>query len=178
LAMVGWCNGFSAFDDERLYGFGWMLGWTGEPALGEEMQSLAHRVTGAQEPQGWDHQLGFEPLLGLYWTHKRKLMRATDLDIAFSLQGALGNFMTYGQLGVEARAGDRPGGFAPVTVPVGAGLDHHASLPSPGETYTYGSLMILATRYLHAMPRDGNLWRDDDPWTERNELGINDLVGQ
>lgn len=178
VGMAGWSNSFTAFDDTRFTGFGLLLGWTGEGALGEESQKLAHRITGANEPQGWDHQLDFEPLLNVYFMKKRKLWRLPKFDGAVDVGLAAGNFFTYGQAALEMRIGDAPRGFAFVPVPIGRGLDYDARLTEAGEASTYLSLVVRGTRFVHALPRDGNTLRNGNEWTENNTINPERLVGQ
>lgn len=178
VGMVGWSNAFTAFDDRGFTGFGLLLGWVGESAFGEEVQRAAHELVGETEPQGWDHQLDFEPLLNLYYMKKRKLWRLPSFDGAVGLDVAAGNFFSFGQIALEMRAGDAPRGFAFVPVPVGRGLDYDAKLLEPGEVYTYVSLVMRATGMVHALPRKGNSLRSDNEWTENNTIDMERLVGQ
>lgn len=178
VAMMGWSNSYAAFDDERFIGFGMMLGWVGEEALGEEAQKAAHEITGATDPKGWDNQLDFEPLINLYYMKKRKLWQMPRFDGAIGVQAGLGNFFTFAETSMELRFGDAPEGFAFAPMPVGHGLDYDSTLRRPGERYTYLTFTATATAFGHALPRDGNTFRDDNEWTENNTIDPEDLVGQ
>lgn len=168
VGMVGWSSNYVAFDDRRLRGFGLMIGFVGKPALGEPLQSAAHRLTGANDPKGWDNQLDFEPLLNLHLTHKRKLWSLPGFSGALSIDAALGNFFTLGQAGFEATLGDAPSGFLFQPVPIGRGLDFDATLREPGRTYTYASVTARVTGIGFALPREGNLLRNGNEWTDDN----------
>lgn len=178
VGMLGWTNNYTAFDDNRFSGFGFLLGWVGDSALGEEAQELAHDITGARDPQGWDNQLDFEPLVNLYYASKRKLLSTSGFDVAAALDLAAGNFFTYGRGALEFRFGDRPRGFTPVPMPTGHGLDYMPVHLESGRVYTYLTAVVRATAFAHVMPRDGNLFRDGDEWTENNTLNPEELVGQ
>lgn len=54
--------------------FGAAVSVTGEPALGEPLQRLVHRLIGAPEPVGWDQQLPFEPAFSLGYTGGREFL--------------------------------------------------------------------------------------------------------
>jgi len=56
--MLGRANGFTAFDDTWMHAFGWLFGWVGDPALGEEAQSLTRRLTSATKLEKPDRVRG------------------------------------------------------------------------------------------------------------------------
>jgi len=178
LGVVGVSNGFAAFDERRFAGLGLMLGWTGETALGEELQSAAHEITGATDPQGWNNQLDFEPLVNLYYSRKQKLWAQPGFSASVSGDVALGNFFTFGQSSIEFRFGKAPEGFLNQPVPVGRGLEFDASLRAPQEHYTYVSFTARTTGIAYALPRDGNLLRNGNEWTQDNVLDKEPWVQQ
>jgi len=170
VGMIGVSNGFAAFDESRFAGFGLMLGWTGESTFGEELQSAAHDLTGARDPQGWDNQLDFEPLVNFYYSRKRKLWNLPGFSGSVSGDLALGNFFTFGQASVELLFGKPPRGFVYQPVPIGRGLEFDASLRTPGHRYSYVSFTARTTGIAHALPRHGNLFRNGNEWTDDNVL--------
>lgn len=88
-------------------------GVTGEPALGEPVHRLVHRIGGFWEPEGWDHQIPFEPGLVVRYDEARLLgeVRAADgtrvAEVAPQWGASLGNVLTGARVGVRARAGWR-----------------------------------------------------------------------
>ncbi len=170
LGMVGWSNSFFAFDDHHFAGFEWLLGWVGDLTQAEPLHRLGHQISGARRPRGWRHQLDNEPIFNLYYSRKYKFIKQNAFDAAMSFDAALGSYFTYGQAGIEMRFGRAPGGFAYVANPVGKGLQYDATLRSEGSTYTYVSLVTAVTWLLHAMPRDGNVLRRNNPWTQQNQV--------
>lgn len=178
LGMLGWTHSFIAFNDERLSGFGWMIGLVGENSFAEEFQEAVHSATGAEDPEGWEHQLDNEPVLSFFYTHKRKLWRKPNFDGAFALGAAASNFISGAGLGLEMRFGRMPEGFAYIPDPVGAGLNHNATIPLKGETAIYGTLILRARGFLVDMPREGNTFVDDNEWTENNVLDPEGFAGQ
>jgi len=178
VGMLGVSNGFSAFDEKRFVGVGMMLGWTGETTLGEELQSGAHSLTGARDPKGWDNQLDFEPLVNLYYSRKRSLFRTRGFSTSVGADLALGNFFTFGQVSADLRLGKAPAGFHYQPAPLGRAMEFDASLREPGERYTYFSVTARTTGIAFALPRDGNLLRNDNEWTEDNVIDPETWVQQ
>ena len=111
------------------------FGVLGPPSLAEQAQDFVHRVRKINRPEGWNHQLRFEP--GLVLAYERVLRsprlfgsrRALSADLLGSAGGALGNVAIYAGLGSQLRLGwnlppdfgysvIRPGGVTQVdTVP-------------------------------------------------------------
>lgn len=178
VGMLGWANSFIAFDDRRFTGFQWLMGWVGPEAGGEPVQKAAHELTGARTPRGWDNQLDNEPILNLYYMGKHKLWRYRHFDTALNYDAALGNFFTFGQVSLETRFGRMPGGFTFIPDPLGRGMDYEATIREPGRSYLYGTVVARGTGILHALPRQGNSFRDDNPWTENNVIDMKRIVGQ
>jgi len=176
--MIGWGNSFIGFNDEECTGFQTLLGWAGDITLGQELQDAAHEISGATNPSGWDNQLDNEPLLNVYAMRKQKFHNAGWMDAAWNVDAALGNFFTFGQAALEFRFGDRPAGFAPAPTPVGRNLDYDARLHAAGESYFYASAIVRGTGLLFALPRYGNLLRDNNVWTENERIDPNRLLGQ
>jgi len=178
VGMLGWANSFIAFNDRELTGFQTLLGWVGDLTLAEQAQSTAHRITGASDPNGWRNQLDNEPLLNVYVMRKQKFYSTGWMDAAWNLDAALGNFFSHGQAALEFRFGDRPRGFAPAATPTGRNLDYDGRIRDPGARHFYASAILRTTGLLYAMPRDGNLLRSGNEWTENNRLDPERLLGQ
>ncbi|MDT8438793.1 MAG: lipid A deacylase LpxR family protein [Wenzhouxiangellaceae bacterium] len=179
VSMVGWTNSHIAFDNRRLTGVQTLLGWVGDVTLGEQIQSQAHKVSGANDPKGWDNQLANEPLVNLYVMKKRKFFDNSWMDASGNLDGALGNLFTYGQAALELRFGDRPDGFAYQINTIGHNLDFDGRIHQPGRSYLYSSLILRGTHMVHALPRDGNLLRkNNDAWSNNNQLNAEEWIGQ
>lgn len=178
VGMVGWSNSFYAFDDREFTGFQTLIGWVGDLALAEPVQTTTHAITGATEPNGWDNQLANEPLLNVYAMRKVRFFDSRWVDAAWNVDGALGNFFTQAQAALELRFGRRPGGFVPTVLPTGHMLDHDARFGAADGGYFYASAIVRASAVAFAMPRDGNLLRDDDRWTDNERIDTERLLGQ
>jgi lipid A 3-O-deacylase len=156
-------NTWIAYDDSHLYGFGWLTGVIGPAALGEQVQKGFHRLTGAQEPMGWDNQLKNEPLINLYYEQKRKLVGGSFGDIAAGAAASVGNLVTGAEVRLEGRLGWHvPRGFLYTPDPIGRHLSYDSHLP-PREPTTwalYGSFSAGAGILGYTAFFDGNLFRD------------------
>ena len=110
---AGWLYGTIGLGAEtgiRVDQFSLSLGIVGPAALAEETQKAIHAITGSENPQGWDYQLGNEP--GVVLTYQRSwrhTSRADDAGLAWGLTphvgGALGNVYTYLEGGATLRFG-------------------------------------------------------------------------
>ncbi|MFU8814369.1 MAG: lipid A deacylase LpxR family protein [Pseudomonadales bacterium] len=178
VGMIGISSGFTAFDEQRLTGFGLLLGWTGKTVLGEQVQSAVHEITSAPDPAGWDNQLDFEPLINLYYSRKHKLWNLPGFSGSITGDLALGNFFTFAQASLDLRLGNAPQGFHLQPAPVGRIIEFDASLREPGARYTYLSFTARTTGIAHSLPRDGNLLRSDNEWTENNVVNPERWVQQ
>jgi hypothetical protein len=85
------------------------FGVVGPAALGEEVQELAHVVTGAQEPRGWDRQVSNRPVAVLAlerrWRRERRLGEGLALDLVPAAGVELGNLRTAVAAGALLRLG-------------------------------------------------------------------------
>ncbi|MDO6441911.1 lipid A deacylase LpxR family protein [Marinobacter sp. 2_MG-2023] len=177
VGFLGWGNSFYGFDDEYFFGAQWLFGWVGEPALARQAQVTVHTAIGGDNPEGWDNQLAFEPILNGYISAKRRLYQNSWFDVALSGDAAVGNYYTFAQPGLEFRIGDRPQGFTFIPGPVGRGMDYDATIaPVTGNRF-YASITLRATYFAWALPREGNLLVSND-WTDSNTIKINRTVGQ
>jgi hypothetical protein len=84
------------------------LGVTGPPSLAAPLQTEIHRLGGFTMPLGWDHQLAFEPGIGVRygesWALADRLGGATA-ELAPEWEVALGNVFTGARAGLRAKVG-------------------------------------------------------------------------
>jgi hypothetical protein len=84
------------------------LGVTGPPSLAAPVQTEIHRLAGFTMPLGWDHQLAFEPGIGVRYGESWAL--AEDLggaaaELAPEWEVELGNVRTGARAGLRAKIG-------------------------------------------------------------------------
>ncbi len=86
-------------------------GVTGQPALGQLAQSVAHAINEryTRDAYGWQTQVGFEPgLLARYrrtWLARAAFRRGAGVELQPFLGAAAGNILTNAEAGVQARIG-------------------------------------------------------------------------
>lgn len=89
------------------------VGIVGRHSLAKETQKFVHQMIGAQDPRGWDSQLGTEVGVRLMYERSWRASQKWDLPI-LPLEGditphvgfSLGNVETYGAAGVSVRLGE------------------------------------------------------------------------
>ncbi|MCU7845657.1 MAG: lipid A deacylase LpxR family protein [Candidatus Thiodiazotropha sp. (ex Monitilora ramsayi)] len=150
-------------DREKINGLILTLGVVGPISLAEQVQRGIHRLTGSDNPRGWDNQLENE--LGINLTYLRKWRRLFPLQSSRSFELShhggltLGNVYTYASLGVMARWGTRlKNDIGPPTISPG-----FPGIPAfrPDPTFNW---YLFAGVEARAMARniflDGNTFRD------------------
>jgi len=142
------------------------VGVTGDPALGEFVQSTWHEIIGSPEPQGWDNQFGPDIGVNGYYSFQHILFEApsdhiVDWDFVPLARVAVGTMMTYGGVGATFRVGrnitDFP--YSPVrpsergvTVREAPNLEIYGFIGAEGRAVAYNYFL------------EGALW-EDEPYT-------------
>ncbi|MFP4532386.1 MAG: lipid A deacylase LpxR family protein [Desulfobacterales bacterium] len=102
--------GFHKRTHTRMHTLGLCTGIVGPNSYAENMQSAFHDILDCNSPKGWDNQLKNEPVLGLIYDYKNKLL-ATGLnggfgnDMTVNTGGVLGNATTFYHIGLFYRWG-------------------------------------------------------------------------
>lgn len=168
-----------AFNDSRFTGFAVTAGLVGEYSLAEFVQTSVHSLIGSTDPNGWDHQLDHEPVLNFSYLKKRKLWNTPWFDGALAMDLALGNYHTGVSVGLEMQIGRKPGGFSFSPDAIGRGMHYDATLGrEDGKAEFYGTLTARVWAWALFMPLEGNIFRDDNEWTENNTLDPEQVVPQ
>src|SRR6056297_1196997 len=86
------------------------LGMVGPHSYAEESQEVIHALFDDKEPKGWDNQLDNEPVIGIVYSHKKKIIESGIVknfgyDCVLNTGGGLGNAMTFYNLGITFRLG-------------------------------------------------------------------------
>lgn len=86
------------------------LGVVGPAAGGELVQKTWHRFVGAERPQGWDHQLKNEPIVGVAWDRSWPEWMVLDSGDWFvsatpDVGATVGNAYTFANTGFNVRFG-------------------------------------------------------------------------
>ncbi|MGQ7273128.1 lipid A deacylase LpxR family protein [Marinobacter sp. V034] len=108
-----------SWNDRSITGYGLIVGVVGPESGAENAQKWAHKLTGSDNPKGWDNQLGNDAIGGIQALHAERLLRATSADdftseITWGTGVRLSNFITNAELGVAWRIGTHlPHNFIP-----------------------------------------------------------------
>ncbi|MEM7388032.1 MAG: lipid A deacylase LpxR family protein, partial [Verrucomicrobiota bacterium] len=81
------------------------IGVVGPAALGEEAQSVVHRIQSINEPEGWDNQLTNEPFINLYYQKKWRLQGKQSANRSFSWDCIPQFGVSLGNVRTDANAG-------------------------------------------------------------------------
>lgn len=179
VGMLALSGSWIAFDDTRFTGYALTIGVVGEYSFAQEVQEGTHDARGVTEPQGWEHQLGNEPVINFHFMKKRKLWNKPSFDGALNFDVAVGNFLTGVDVGLEMQFGRKPGGFAYSPDPIGRNIAYDATIPrKDGRSEFYGTLTLRAWAWAVFMPLDGNIFADDNEWTDNNTLEPENIIGE
>lgn len=160
------------------------LGVVGPLALGEEIQSGIHQVTGSEDPKGWDEQLNNEPLVNMGFEHRRRLLHggkgySLGGDLLGAFSASAGNLQTQATLASTARMGYRvPSNFhmqSHFLAEESLGLRAYDSHPKRRSLYLFAG--FAATALANAIYLDGNTFSeshsvDHDHYVLRGSVGI------
>ena len=149
---------------EQLDQFSVSLGIVGPSSLAEQTQKFIHDVVGADEPQGWDSQLGDE--LGINLTYQRSWRRfatttflGNQLDLTPHVGAALGNMFTYVNAGVTLRYGKQlPSDYGPPRIQ--PGLSGSADFAPVSDFGWYLFAGVEGRAVAHNIFLDGNTFHD------------------
>ena len=86
------------------------LGLVGPHSYAEQSQQAVHTLFNDKEPEGWNNQLEDEPVIGIVYSHKKKLVekgtgKNFGYDCILNTGGGLGNAMIFYDLGLTLRLG-------------------------------------------------------------------------
>lgn len=108
-----------SWNADTITGYGAHLGVIGPESGAEASQKWVHKLTGSEEPKGWDFQLGTDVVGGVQGAHARKLFQhgspdELQQDIALIGSATLSSFRTFLRVGSVWRTGHNlPVNFVP-----------------------------------------------------------------
>jgi hypothetical protein len=96
--------------DHLFHGLKLITGVVGPASLAEETQQWVHRQIGSGQPEGWEYQLGNEPILNLVYEHRRRygLLGSPggwQAEAIPTVGGMLGNVLIQASAGAQFRLG-------------------------------------------------------------------------
>ena len=179
--------GFHKRDMRIMDSLEFSIGIVGPHSFAEQTQKIIHFLTGAIPPEGWDHQLKDEFVLGVTFDRKWKLIRwGGGRRLSFELLshggGSLGNVITAAGAGLQFRLGWRlPDDFG--TFPIRPGGESIAFddeiLSGPDNDHGFGFHALLSLEgqaVLRNLFLDGNTFQESHR-VEKKPLVADIVVG-
>ena len=108
--LLFWSANLHAFDDRVADRLSLTLGVVGPLSGAEQAQKWVHDITGADEPKGWDNQIGNEPVFQVSAERLLRLAKfhtdkTVGMDVIGTGNGAVGTIESYLAVGLGARLG-------------------------------------------------------------------------
>lgn len=160
------------------------IGWVGPAALGEQIQNGWHDLISSKDAEGWDTQIGNEPLFNLAYERRWRLSsfghRGWGGDWLASGAGSLGNLLSMATAGTSVRFGwnvlddyAMPPPFASEES-IGSRPLTRTGIP---QWSIYGFLYVSGSVIANAIFWDGNTFSDSpsvdyDPFIARAYTGL------
>lgn len=148
-------------------------GLVGPAAGGKRLQRAVHKLTGSDEPNGWEHQLENEPFVNLAYQHRwwiQERMGGLELEYGPGLGFSLGNLYSYTSADLGMRLGrNLQRSFSiPSVTPAQSGSQFFR----PGSGFGWYGFANLEGRYMaHNMLLDGNTFEDSHSVDRRQWVG-------
>lgn len=172
-ALVYWRCNFIDTKENFADVIGTTIGLIGPSARGKQLQKFMHKVIGANEPQGWHHQLRDEPIVQLsrarLWRPWTKEGKDVNYDIVSMVDGNLGNLET--SLGFSSifRVGSGLKDSYPTAGLAPSRTSNPLSLNGNGYFYVGASYSYVP----HLIFISGNTFEDSaSAHLERNQVGF------
>ncbi len=154
------------------------LGLVGPHSYAEQAQKAVHQVFDDIDPKGWDNQLDDEPVIDIIYEHKKRMLQSGSgngpgYDLILNTGGALGNALTYYNLGVGFRVGlNLPNDFG--DFPIKPASSYNAAFDAKDPRYLnahkigiYVFTSIEGRAVLHNIFLDGNTFTDSHSVTKK-----------
>ncbi|WP_227537938.1 lipid A deacylase LpxR family protein [Marinobacter vulgaris] len=131
-----------SWNANRITGYGVHLGVVGPESGAEAAQKWVHKLTGSEEPNGWDYQLGTDVVGGVSAAHAQKLLQSgspESLEQEVSLLGSamLSSFRTNARVGMVWRIGQHlPVNFVPDYAGTASTIGMPGALNTGGEGWS------------------------------------------
>ncbi len=121
-----------SWDADRITGYGAHVGLVGPESGAEASQKWVHKLTGSEEPRGWDFQLGTNVVGGLQSTHAQKVWRSgrkgdLEQELAWVGSAMISSLRSHTRIGCIWRTGKY---LPPNFVPDYAGTSSTVGLPA------------------------------------------------
>lgn len=160
-----------------------MMGLVGPGSGAEQCQKAIHRFFDDIEPKGWDNQLDNEPVIGLIYEHKNKLVEpegsGLDYDMILSTGGGVGNALTYCNVGLQLRTGwNLPNDFGIMPIRPISSFNGAPTNTKSGLAAKLGVQLFVSVEgrgVVHNIFLDGNTFKDSHSVDGKPVVG--DMMG-
>ena len=109
VGMLAWEGQLTSYDQFSLDRLSLVLGAVGPISGAEFVQDVVHKLIGANDPQGWDHQINNEPVFRLQaersWRIYDKTLQDAEIDIITGANAGIGNLRSDLGAGIGLRWG-------------------------------------------------------------------------
>ncbi|NWO04547.1 MAG: lipid A deacylase LpxR family protein [Alteromonadaceae bacterium] len=163
---------------DTITGYGAHVGVVGPESGAEASQKWVHKLTGSEEPKGWDHQLGTDVVGGIQATHARKLWQRGEkgeLEQQLSWVGAgmLSSFRSHGRIGGVWRIGRYlPANFIPDYAGTSSTIGIPAAVNGAGQGWSvFLGLGVEYVAYSYLEENAGPYQFKQSPWLLQAGLG-------
>ncbi len=160
-----WEARIRSYDAKVADSLGLALGFVGPVSLAEQSQKFIHIITGSEEPQGWDNQIGNEPVFRISAEHINRLLVSNtegrvEFDTNLYLNGGFGNLRSDVGAGLVFRIGTGlDQSFAYVNPAPARGVNTLAGGPSVGFEWQVAA-GIYARYVFNDITINGNTFKD------------------
>jgi hypothetical protein len=162
-----WSSRVRTYDDRVSDSVGLFLGVVGPASLAEQTQKFVHKITDSEEPQGWDNQIGNEPVFRIDTERVFQIAYKGSARFGFDTNlyadAGLGNLKSNVGAGLVLRLGTGLAeSFAFVQPSATRGINTLAAGASRGVTgfRWQVSLSGYATYVFNDITLDGNTFKD------------------
>ena len=130
--------GIYAWNRTRMTGYGLSVGVVGPDSGAQRAQEWVHKVTGSNDPKGWDNQLGPDVVGGLQAMHAHRFLVLGDAsqiqnEFVWAAGGTASSFISSAEAGIFWRIGrNLPGNFVPEYAGISSSVGLPGLLDAPG----------------------------------------------
>lgn len=163
------------------------LGLVGPSSYAEQCQKAVHKLFDDIEPKGWDNQLDNEPVIGIVYEHKKRVIQSGlgtgfGYDCVLNTGGGLGNAMTYYNLGLSFRFGwNLPNDFGNLPIRNVSSFNAPADKNDPRYSSKNLGIQFFTAVEGRAVLRniflDGNTFGDSNSTVNKKPLVADYMVG-
>ena len=177
IGLLLWVARLRSFDDNVSDSAGLTIGVAGPASLAEQSQKIIHKITGSEEPKGWDNQISNEMVFRLnaeriYRLGELGLGDTIAIDANFYSQAGLGNLRSDVGAGMVFRIGTHLAEtFYTISPTPARGANTMANSSSAGFNWQIMTA-LYGTYIFNDITVDGNTFKDSYSLDLINEQAI------